>query len=60
MQNDVYACFIDYTKPFNKVRHKEIHKILQQLHFNRNDIQLTVTLHLDQSTAIRIDNELGK
>ena len=40
MQNDVCACFIDYTKVFDKLRHENIVPVLGDLRFNGKDIRL--------------------
>ena len=60
MQNDIYACFIDYTKAFDKVKHEDMLKILRDLQFNGKNIRLVINLYLDQTVAIKINNELGK
>ena len=30
MQNDLYLCFIDYTKAFETIRHERIIKLLEE------------------------------
>src|SRR5688572_3275794 len=40
MQKDVYACFIDYTKAFDKVQHVDLMEILQELDIDRKDIRV--------------------
>ena len=37
MQKDIYTCFIDYSKAFDKVKHKDMIEILQQLNFDSRD-----------------------
>ncbi len=60
MQNDIYARFIDYTKALDKVKHKNMLKILRDLQFDGKDIRLVTNLYLDQTAAIRINTELGE
>ena len=40
MQKDVYICFIDYTKAFNKVKHKELFEDLSNLDLHGKDLRL--------------------
>ena len=54
MQKDVYLCFIDYSKAFDRVRHKEWIQILMQLDIDGKDICLIGNLYWDQNAAIRI------
>ena len=39
MQKDLYMCFIDYTKAFDKVQHEELLKLLQSLDLDGKDIR---------------------
>ena len=60
MQRDVYICVIDYTKAFDKVRHKNLMQILNNLDFDGKDLRLIKDLYWRQQAAIRIDNDLSK
>ena len=40
MQRDLYVCFIDYTKVFDKVRHKNLMQILNNLDLDGKDLRL--------------------
>ena len=40
MQRDLYVCFIDYTKAFDKVRHKNLMQILNNLDLDGKDLRL--------------------
>ena len=40
IQKDVYLCFIDYTKAFDRVRHDEIIKELTKLRIDGKDIRI--------------------
>ncbi|XP_047494947.1 uncharacterized protein LOC125043038 [Penaeus chinensis] len=40
MQRDLYLCFIDYTKAFDKVQHEELLKALQSIDLVGKDIRL--------------------
>ena len=60
MQRDLYVCFIDYTKAFDKVRHKNLMQILNNLDLDGKDLRLIQDLYWRQQAAIRIDNDLSK
>ena len=59
MQKEVYVCFIDYTKAFDKVRHEDLMDILQDLDLDGKDIRLIRNLYWEQTACMRIDNEFG-
>ena len=44
-QTDLYICFLDYTKAFNRVIHGKIIKLLQRLDTDGKDIQLMRSLN---------------
>ena len=50
-------CFIDYARVFDKVKHKELLKILEDLDLFRKDIRLPRNLYWEQSACIRIRND---
>ena len=60
MQKDVYLCFIDYSKAFDRVRHKELIQILMELDIDGKDLRLIRNLYCDQKAAIRIGDEISK
>ena len=54
MQNDVYMCFIDYEKAFDRVRHTELVEILQRINLDGKDIRLITNLYWSQLAAVNI------
>src|SRR5437899_6207226 len=56
---DLYLCFIDFTKAFDRVRHTKLLNMLQDLDLDGKDIRLVRNLYWNQSAAIRYHNELG-
>ena len=40
IQRDLYLCFIDYTKAFDKLRHEEIMSILDSLNIDGKDLRI--------------------
>ena len=57
VQKDLYLCFIDYSKAFDKVRHSDLFDILNGLDFDGKDLRILRNLYWEQEAAIRIDNE---
>ena len=60
MQKDVFVCFIDYTKAFDKVKHKELFEDLSSLDLHGKDLRLMTSLYWNQSACIRVDGECSK
>lgn len=59
MQNDLYLCFIDYTKAFDTIKHERMIELLQKLNVDGKDLQVIKNLYWKQTAAIRHENELG-
>ncbi|GFO12710.1 endonuclease-reverse transcriptase [Plakobranchus ocellatus] len=57
VQKDVYLCFIDYTKAFDRVRHDEIITELKQLNIDGKDLRIIKTMCWEQTAAMRIENK---
>ena len=58
MQKDLYVCFIDYTKAFDKVKHKELIDMLQQIGVDGKDLRLIRNLYWNQTAAVTINENL--
>ena len=46
IQKDLYLCFIDYTKAFDKLRHEEIMSILDSLNIDGKDLRIVRTIYI--------------
>ncbi|GFN80048.1 endonuclease-reverse transcriptase [Plakobranchus ocellatus] len=57
VQKDVYLCFINYTKAFDRVRHDEIITQLKQLNIDGKDLRIIKTMYCEQTAAMRIENK---
>ena len=57
VQKDLYLCFIDYSKAFDKVRHSDLFDILNGLDVDGKDLRILRNLYWEQEAAIRIDND---
>ena len=60
MQKDVYMCFIDYSKAFDKVRHQNLFEDMAKLDLHGKDIRLLKNLYWNQSACVKIDGDLSK
>ena len=58
-QKDIFLCFIDYAKAFDKVKHEELFKMLTELDIDGKDLRILRNLYWEQTAAVRIDNELS-
>ncbi|GFS15866.1 endonuclease-reverse transcriptase [Elysia marginata] len=56
-QKDIYLCFIDYTKAFDRVKHWEMIKQLKQLLVDGKDLRIIKKIYWQQTAAVRIENE---
>ena len=53
-QQDLYLCFIDFQKAFDKVRHTELFKILAKIQLDDKDMQIIRSVYCDQLAAVRL------
>ena len=59
MQKDLYLCFIDYTKVFDKVKHEQLVNMLDSLDIDCKDLRVVRNIYWEQTAAIKIDNEIS-
>ena len=59
VDQDVYTCFIDYSKAFDKVHHFQLIECLEKIGIDGRDIRIIANLYWHQKAAIRINNELS-
>ena len=60
VQKDIYICFIDYSKAFDKVRHNELFRILEKLGIDGKDLRIIKNLYWKQNAAVRIGGEYSE
>ena len=58
VNRDVYACFIDYEKAFDRVNHEKIIKCLNDIGINGKDLEMIVNLYWTQGASIRLEKSL--
>ncbi len=59
VQQDLYLCFIDYTKAFDTIKHENIIHLLREHMIDGKDLRIIKNMYWEQSANIRIENELG-
>ena len=59
IQKDVYLCFIDYTKAFDRVRHDEIIKELTKSKIDGKDLRIIKNMYWEQTAAMRVEGEIS-
>ena len=53
-QQDLYMVFIDYTKAFDRVKHKELFKMLKNIQIDEKDLRLLYNLYQQQTATVRL------
>ena len=59
VSKDIYACFIDYEKAFDRVNHESMIKCLKDIGLNGKDIRLIVNLYWTQKAYIQLEQDLS-
>ena len=59
-QKDVYICFLDYEKAFDRVRHEPLMQCLSEIGVDGKYINIIRNLYWDQTASVRIMNELSE
>uniref|UniRef100_A0A8D8WNS4 Craniofacial development protein 2 n=2 Tax=Cacopsylla melanoneura TaxID=428564 RepID=A0A8D8WNS4_9HEMI len=60
VNKNVYVCFIDYNKAFDKVRHNRLINILKEENIDTRDIQIIKNLYFNQTAEISVNSEISK
>lgn len=56
-QKDLYICFIDYEKAFDRVRHADLMEMLENINIDDRDRKLIKDLYWSQKASVRVDGE---
>ena len=59
VQQNIYLCFIDYVKAFDKEKHENLINILENLDIDGKDLTIFRNLYWEQEAAVRKDNQLS-
>ena len=60
MQTDIYLCFVDYTKAFDRLVDNELMHFLVDLERDDKDLRLIQNLYYQQEAGIRINDTVSK
>ena len=60
MKKDLYLCFIDYAKVFDRVKLSELFRILSELDIDGKDLRIIRNLYKDQTAGTRLDGEVSQ
>ena len=58
VQHNLNLCFIDFEKAFDRVKHKDLIKMLQNIGVDGKDLRLIRNLYWNQVGALRIGDKL--
>ena len=56
-QRNLYLCFIDYEKAFDRVKHAHLMEILENIGIDKNDLNIIRKLYWAQRACVRINGE---
>lgn len=56
---DVFACFIDFEKAFDRVNHRKLLETLRQSGLDDKDIRIISNLYWKQKARVRVENALS-
>ena len=59
-QKDVYICFIDYEKAFDRVNHEAMLKCLEDIDVDGKDLQFISYMYWNQTANVRTQNGLSE
>ena len=60
VKKDLFMCFIDYTKAFDKVKHGILLESLQKLDIDGKDIRVIRNLYWNQEAVIKYEGEFSQ
>ena len=59
VDKDLFTCFIDYSKAFDKVHHEQLIQCLEKIGVDGKDIRVIANLYWHQKAAIKIQSQLS-
>lgn len=57
MRKDLYVCFVDYEKAFDRIKHEKIIEELNRIGLDGKDIRIIRNLYWQQTAAVQVENE---
>lgn len=56
MNQDVFACYIDFEKAFDKVKHDKLHQLLISKNIDLDDVRIISNLYWGQRANTKVEN----
>ena len=56
LEKDVYICFIDYTKAFDRVKHSKIIECLSEIGIDHKDLQIITKMYWEETAVVRTEH----
>ena len=60
MGQDVYICFIDYQKAFDRVNHDKLVELMEKAGIPELERRLIINLYWNQKAAVRWDSDITR
>ena len=60
VKKEMYVCFIDYAKAFDRVKHEKLIECLKDIGLDGKDIRVITNLYWHQKAAIRVDSDISE
>ena len=60
VKREMYVCFIDYAKAFDRVKHENLIQCLKEIGLDGKDIRIIANLYWHQQAAIRVENDISE
>lgn len=57
MNHDIYLCFVDFEKAFDKVQHGKLIEILNSKNIDSRNIEIISRLYWNQTAKVKVDNQ---
>ena len=60
VKHDIYLCFLDYKKAFDKVKHDNLFQILEKFDMGGKNLRLVRNLYWEQKAAMKVNNDISE
>ena len=57
VNKDLYVCFVDYEKAFDRVKHVDLIRMLEELNIDGKDLRLIKNLYWNQEASVKVGND---
>ena len=57
MQKDIYLCYIDFAKAFDRVKHEDMIEMLEEINIDGKDKRMIMNLYWNQKATVQIGEE---